>query len=139
MALVQLVERDHEGIRQAALEMLEESLDAEGRERIEKVAQQSDDPERILAASRKRTLPAGYYMWLEYIGELEKQLSAGVAISESDLPAADVAGLLALKSAREEFGRNHPPCRGCGKLLANFWDKACNECQREAAKNGKGF
>jgi hypothetical protein len=118
----------------AALELLEESIHGEELERVRRIAEQSADPEAVLAAGApRRSLAAGYYLWLvEYLVPLEAQMAAGVTIPEARIAAADLEGLAALKAAREEFDRKHPQCR-CGKRLANEWEKQCAECMAKAA------
>jgi hypothetical protein len=127
------VAQDAEGLRQAAAELLEDELDAPQREKNEKLAEQSGDPELVLRASRsKRTLSPGYYMWLDFVVlAIEEPLAAGIVLNESRLDADELLGLQIVRQARAEFRRNHPPCQGCGTPLRMPWDKCCSECSRK--------
>jgi fructose-specific component phosphotransferase system IIB-like protein len=129
------VAQDEEGLRQAAREVLEESFTAPARERNQRIAEQSEDPELVLRAGHEeRSLSPGYYLWLDYLAEaIEQPLEAGVSFGPADLLADELLGLSVLKEARAEFRRKHPPCRGCNRPLPNEWDKLCNDCQREIA------
>jgi len=134
------VYQDEEGLRTAALELLEEALDAPQREANEQLAEQSADPEKVLAAAApKRTLSPGYYVWLRYVAEeIAKPLEMGIVFREQDLDPEEFSTLVILAEARAKFQRMHPPCGGCGKLLHNEWDKTCNDCQRAKAASARG-
>lgn len=131
--------QDSEGLRIAAAEMFEESLDAEQREKNERLAEMSADPESVLRASQsKRTLSPGYYLWLVHcIETIEQPMEDGVTINGAELDADEMLALHILRHARAEFRRNHPPCDGCGRLLRNSWDKTCTQCMR--AKGAKAM
>jgi hypothetical protein len=126
---------DQEGLRAAALELMEEALEAPQREANERLAERVGDPERLLAAAAPdRALSPGYYMWLGYVAEsIAQPLEAGIAFRDADLLADEITTLTILNEARAKFRRMHPPCSGCGKPLRNEWDKTCNDCQRAAA------
>jgi hypothetical protein len=127
------VAKDFSGLKQAALELLEEARSAPERERLEWLAQRSANPNEILQASESnRTLSEGHYLRVAYLCELSEFLSMGVQLS-FDLDMTELRGMLSIAAARAEFDRAHPPCRGCGKRLENEWDKTCNDCQRAAA------
>jgi hypothetical protein len=134
------VSQDAEGLRMAALELMEDALDAGQREANEQLAEYSGDPELVLrAAQPKRTLSPGYYMWLGYVAEtIAEPLEAGIAFSEANVDADEILALGILSEARAKFRRMHPPCSGCGKPLRYEWDKSCNDCQRTAAAAGRG-
>lgn len=128
------VSQDGEGLRAAALELMEEALDAPQRAANERMADYAADPERMRSAANSRTLSPGYYLWLGYVAEsIAQPLEAGIAFRDADLLADEVTTLMILKEARAKFQRMHPPCSGCGKPLRYEWDKTCNDCQREAA------
>jgi len=131
------VAEDAQGLRQAYLEMLEESLDAPERERNERFAEMAANREALLRElPNKRTLSPGYYRWIGYIQEsIEMPLECGVTILESELDADELVGLAALRSARSEFRRLHPPCAGCGRSLPSADDRKCPECQRAEFEN----
>jgi hypothetical protein len=132
------VAQDADGLRTAALELLEEAFDAPERARIERMAENSGDPESVRAVNPVRTLAHGYYLWLGYVaGEIEQPLEAGVTFRDADLDAGELLGLSVLREARAEFRRKHPPCQGCGTPQRNEWDKMCGACRSEMAKRAK--
>ncbi len=133
------VSQDAEGLRVAALELMEDALDAPQREANEQLAEHAAEPEKIReAAEPKRTLSPGYYMWLGYVAEsIARPLEAGIAFRDADLGADEILALMILSEARAKFQRMHPPCSGCGKPLRYEWDKTCNDCQRAAAAAGR--
>lgn len=129
--------QDGEGLRIAAAEMFEESLDAEQREKTERLAEKSSDPELVMRAlPSTRTLSPGYYLWLVYcIETIEQPMEDGITIGGTELDADEMLALHILRRARAEFRSNHPPCAACGRPLRNAWDKTCSECTR--ANNAK--
>jgi hypothetical protein len=134
------VSQDEEGLRMAALELMEDALDAGQREANEQLAEHSVDPELVRAAAQpKRTLSPGYYMWLGYVAEaIAEPLEAGIGFRDADLGADEIVALGILSEARAKFRRMHPPCNGCGKPLRYEWDKSCNDCQRAGAAQARG-
>jgi hypothetical protein len=132
------VAKDFSGLRQAALELMEEARSAPERERLERLAQQSINTNEILqACAGKRSLADGYYARVGYLIELESFLSMGLQLS-FDLDMAELRGMQSIAAARAEFDRAHPPCKGCGVRLENEWDRSCNDCQRAAAAQARG-
>ena len=135
------VAKDFSGLKQAALELLEEERSAPARERVERQAQGAPNSNEILqtlqASASRRTLAEGYYARVGYLVELESFLRMGVQLS-FDLDMTELRGMLSIAAARAEFDRAHPPCRGCGVRLENEWDKTCNDCQRAAAAQARG-
>ena len=130
------VASDFSGLKRAALEMLEEVREGPRRERIERLAQSAANPEEIIEGSGvHRSLAEGFYGRVAYLFDLESFMGLGVE-PRFDLDMTEVRGLLAIASARAEFDRLHPQCRGCGVRLENEWDKTCGECSRE--KMGRG-
>lgn len=121
---------DEAGIRQAAVELLEEAMDAPERERIRQHAAMAANAERMLAElPQRRTLSPGYYDWVRYlIEEVEFRVDRGLAASAT-LDAKDVLGLRALHKARAEFQEKHPACRGCGKNLPDASARYCRDCE----------
>jgi len=127
------VPHDAEGLRQAALELLEESLESEERERIERLAEGAANAEAMRASLRaKRTLSPGYYIWLGFLlEEIEQPMSAGLSFRAADLDAEEMAGLRALHEARSDFRKAHPPCRVCGRPLHDSgFSSMCEACER---------
>lgn len=125
------VSEDCEGLKIAALELIEESLDAPERKR-------SANPEEMLARRRsKYKLADGYYIWLIYVmEEVETKLERGVR--ELQLDADELMALQVLSEARLEFWRLHPPCPGCGRPMMSSRDARCAECVHAAAKFATG-
>lgn len=120
------VERDAEGIRLAALEMLTDSLYVEERQRALRIADQSADPQAVRAAAApKREFACGYYGWVTYLFRLEAQIQVGI---QARFTAADLIGLMALREARMQFESEHPRCR-CGRRKKNAWNPTCGSCE----------
>ena len=133
------VYQDEEGLRTAALELMEETLEAPQREKNEQLAEYSSNPDAIRAATEKRTLSPGYYIWLHYVAEeIARPLEMGIVFHEQDLDPDEFSTLVILAETRAKFQRLHPPCSGCGKLLPNEWDRTCNDCQRAQAAAARG-
>jgi hypothetical protein len=127
------VAKDFCGLKQAALELLEEERSAPERERLERLALAAANSNEILEAIKgNRSLAEGYYARVGYLMELESFLGMGLRLS-FDLDMAELRGMQSVAAARAEFDRGHPPCKGCGVRLENEWDKTCNDCQRAAA------
>lgn len=131
------VARDGEGLRQAALELMEEAMDAPERERLERLAAMAKNSEAVLRdIPERRTLSPGYYMWITYVVEaIVGPMESGVAFREADLRVEEVLGLTALREARMRFRKEHPPCRDCGKALPNAGVKQCAECETADFQN----
>ena len=127
------VAQDAEGLKIAALELLEDGFAQPQREANERLAEISSDPESLLrAAPSKRTLSPGYYLWLGYVAEaIEGPLEAGISFHCADLDAGELVTLGVLREARAEFRKKHPPCQGCGRLLPTEWDNTCPDCARK--------
>jgi hypothetical protein len=119
------VERDTEGIRLAAVEMLTESLYVEERKRTLRAIEQSADPAAALkTAALDRKFACGYYIWVAYLFGIEDRIQAGISV---ELTAADATGLLALREARRQFDTEYPQCR-CGRRMKNVAEKAQGMC-----------
>ncbi len=133
------VAQDPEGLRMAALELLEESLNAAERARNERFAEIAVNSEAMLRMPDARTLSPGYYMWLGYVmEEIAQPLEAGIAFHHADLTAEEVMTLAIIGEARMKFQRLHPPCNGCGKPLADAaFGRTCGDCKSEAAAAGR--
>ncbi len=127
------VAKDFGGLKQAALELMEEARSAPERERLERLTLGAANSNEILQAmGSNRSLAEGYYVRVGYLMELGSFLSMGLQL-RFDLDMAELRGMQSIAAARAEFDRAHPPCKGCGKLLENEWDRSCNDCQRAAA------
>jgi len=126
------------GLKQAALELMEEVRSAPERERIERLAPWAANSSEILQASRSnRSLAEGYYARVGYLLELETFVGMGLQF-RFDLDMTELRGMLSVAAARAEFDRAHPPCKGCGVRLEKAWDRSCNDCQRAAAAAQRG-
>src|SRR5882724_3986395 len=124
------IARDYDGLKQAALEMLEEERSSEHRQRVERQAATAANGEAMLAAlGTERTLADGYYMRIGYLLELESMIHAGLHFEAKEMAMSKVRGLIAIESARAEFDRLHPRCRGCGTRLDDTLDNVCGDCR----------
>jgi hypothetical protein len=125
------VERDSDGIRLAALELMEESLYRDEYARTERIAAQTADPAAALAAVLpKRKFSPGYYVWVSYLLDLEMEMSFGVSVAAT-LASADITGLFAVREARRQFENEHPACR-CGRRMKGDAEKLqgmCDACK----------
>lgn len=105
-----VVAQDGPGIRKAALELLERSLNAKATERqLASVA--ADDLEQIAKIAPLGALPEGYYDWAEYLFWLRNKMNAGVRF---ELKADEAEGLTAIALAAQDFELKHPRCGMCG-------------------------
>jgi hypothetical protein len=127
------VAQDGEGLKLAALELLEESMDAPERARMEKLAATAANAQAILdSIPNRRTLSRGSYAWVTSIMECVVQpMESGVAFRLSDLDCEEMIAIRAIQEARAEFRRLHPPCRRCGRALPEIGLKFCVECEHE--------
>lgn len=128
--------QDEEGLRIAAAELFEEAFEAPALQENARTARASEDENPL--TPELRTLSPGYYLWIEFVLEtIEQPLEAGVEFREASLLPEELLTLRVLRQARQDFRRKHPPCRGCGKLLRNEWDKTCNDCEAAAAAEAR--
>src|SRR5258708_6692750 len=127
------VAQDGEGLRIAALELLEESMDAPERARLEKLAETAANSEAVRnSIPVRRTLSRGYYAWLTLMMECVIQpMESGVAFRLSDLDNEEMIAIRAVQEARAEFRTLHPPCRRCNRPLPETGLKFCGDCERE--------
>ena len=126
------VAEDFEGLRIAALELLEESFEAPETERLRRFAEIAANGAEMLAKlPQRRTLSPGYYIWLAAIQEsVVEPMEAGIAFGERDLLADEALALLAIRRARSDFNEAHPPCRGCGKPMRDAQASHCDGCEQ---------
>jgi hypothetical protein len=111
------VERDYEGIRQAAEDLLEYGLLRRAKSRC---AEQfhpdlAPDPETHLHLS------TGYYQWVAWLANL-------LDVPPQWLRLSELRGLIVLRSAREAFEAAHPRCTHCGEFLLKDWT-ICWNCR----------
>ncbi len=132
------IAHDLQGVRRAALELMEEALTAEEREamldRGWASAWESPDPaaavELIVSGSPQleRKLPAGYYEWAAYLFWLEQVRQIA---PEMPLAADELDGLVMLTHVRAAFEHEHPPCAGCGARQQTRFATRCRACGHE--------
>lgn len=122
------VPRDFEGIRQAAIELFEDSLVQREANRALDRAEGSSNRQRLEESFKSRlTLAAGYYSWVEYLMDLDGILAAGIQLPIEKLLDTEIHGLRMLRLARGEFSRRHPACGACGELNDRFAQQ-CSSC-----------
>lgn len=108
-----LVTQYMDGVRQAALELMEESLGAEDVERqLDNLSAQDADVSAIVKVLPVRTMADGFYDFASYILWIRSMIGSNV---EMQLKADEAEGLCAIESAWNEFERDHPSCPQCGK------------------------
>lgn len=120
------VSRDREGLRQAALEMAAEPLLRAEIKRARELAEGSPNGDRLMAEVQPaRSLSAAYYDRVRYLLWLERAMKVA-RFGPHDLTAAEMDGLEALASARNDFEEQFRKCR-CGALNRRD-DKKCRTC-----------
>lgn len=130
-----LVTQDMNGVRQAALEMMNESL------RADDLARQiqglmSDDDLAAYAVSLAKTVPvrsvaSGFYDYAAYLFWMRSMIDANVEIT---VLADEAEGLRAIEAARQEFERDHPACPQCGARQDSSTRIKCRSCRMEFKK-----
>jgi hypothetical protein len=99
------------GVRQAALELMVESLRAKDVERVlDNLRAQDADETTLSKALPVRALPDGYYDFAVYILWLRSMRDSGAGMT---IYADEAEGLRAIEEARQEFERDHPACPQC--------------------------
>lgn len=107
-----IVTQSMDGVRQAALELMKESLGAEDVERqIDNLRAQDADEATLAKVMPVRTMADGFYDFARHIMWIRQMINSGVEIS---IMADEAEGLCALEAARQEFERQHPACPQCG-------------------------
>lgn len=135
------VARDYDGLKQAALELLEESRSEPQNEKLRRVAEGAANREQILQGIvSHRTLAEGYYMRISYLLELESMIHIGVDLG--DLEMSEMYGLASIQHARREFDSTHPLCTGCQAVRLEQGETRCPECssaemRARAAQGGR--
>src|SRR5579864_3527926 len=132
-----VVSRDYEGLRIAAMELLEEqrtSRDQELRFRNLDLANTANADAVLEQMAHKRTVSDGYYMRVRYLFWLEGMLKLNAVIPELQVNEAE--GLEAVSAARNEFRSKYPPCGRCGFPNHKFIPR-CAECGAELAPKGR--
>jgi len=102
-----------DGVRQAALELMKESLGAADVERqLDNLCAQDADEATLAKVIPVRTMADGFYSYAAHILWMRKMIASNVEIS---VLADEAEGLCAIEDAVHEFERDHPPCPKCGK------------------------
>jgi|SRR5882672_2991104 len=121
-----VVTQDIVGIRQAALDLMEESLRAEDVQRVlDNLGLQNASDSTIAKALPVRKLPAAYYDFATYLMWMRGVIDSNVNIS---VMADEADGLRAIQSARYEFERNHPACPRCDARQYSSTPMMCRKC-----------
>lgn len=131
------VERDAEGLRRAGRELFEESFFEDAMQPV--LDRLGDDPEaceRLLAERPPRTLSPGYYDRCAYLLDLGAAMETGAAYAAEQLSRHDVVGLQAIRKAKLEFEREHPACGVCGTRQDNRFMVQCKSCRTKFAGRG---
>jgi len=130
--------KDREGLRHAALEMLDEMREQQ-RERDQNSGDRVDDRATLSPATKtRRTLSPGYYMLLgRVMDEADAQLKAGIPHSEIALDEDDLLAWSILEELCAEFVKKYPACSMCGAPLRDWQEGTCAACG-EALKSSKG-
>jgi len=128
------VARDTEGLRMAALGLLEEAYQ---RECIKSAVQRADAETRARALDDMdpRTLSPGYYGQAAYLFDLATMFELGISYGPADLTREDVIGLVAIRSAKAEFEREHPSCPRCGVRQDNCFTAQCRGCHMKLRRD----
>jgi len=123
------VANDGEGVKQAVLELFEESLrEPDLKRSLERLKPAMDEFETVVKFAGDRRLSPGYYTRAFYLIWLRGRLEVGVTF---DLYADEADGLLALAAARGEFETNHPACCYCGARQLYKTARRCRACSKE--------
>jgi len=120
-----IVTQSMDGIRQAALELMEESLGAEDVERqLDNLCAQDADEATLEKVIPVRTMADGFYEFASYLLWVRGILDANVEMS---ITADDAEGLRALEAARQQFERDHPACPQCGTRQYSSTEMRCRK------------
>jgi hypothetical protein len=121
-----IVSRDTESIRQAALELMVESLKREDTERqLGALHDQDAGPEMLLKIVPARKLANGFYDYAAYLMWLRGMIEADVKLP---ILADEAEGLVAIRVARQEYEQAHPACPGCGARQYSTKPIHCRKC-----------
>jgi NADH pyrophosphatase NudC (nudix superfamily) len=130
-----IVTQHMNGIRQAALELMVESLGADDTARqIESIM--ADDDLMAYAVSLAKTVPVrtvadGFYDYAAYLFWIRSMIDADVELT---VLAEEAEGLRALAVAQQEFERDHPGCPQCGARQYSSTAMRCRSCRMEFRK-----
>jgi hypothetical protein len=117
------VTQDIDEVRQAALELMVESLKAEDVERqINNVLLDDDGLAALAKLMPRRSLTDAYYVYAEYLMWLRAMRDADVDV---EILADEAEGLRAIEAARQEYEREHPACPECGTRQYSRFAVSC--------------
>lgn len=121
--------RDREGLKQALIQLMEESW---AFRRVESRLDSASDAtrEKLLLDLPERALSPAYYLLGDYLIWLASCLEA-VGASLPDATAFEANGLAILGGARNKFESDHPPCWSCGERQESKLDLQCWNCGAE--------
>jgi hypothetical protein len=129
-----IVTTDIPGIRQAALELLVESLREEDVERqLDSLREQDAAPEILAKLAPRRTLADAYYEYAAYILWLRGKRADGIDI---EVLADEAEGLSTIEDALREYDRAHPCCPRCGFRQYSATTMLCRKCGLNFRKAG---
>jgi hypothetical protein len=123
-----IVSQDMESVRQAALELMVESLKEEdtGRQLGSLLQQESEvAPETLIKIVPARKLASGFYEFAAYLMWLRGMNEADVELT---IFADEAEGLLALRAARQDFEQSHPACPRCSVRQYSSTPIVCRKC-----------
>ncbi|MDR3723263.1 MAG: hypothetical protein P4K83_02085 [Terracidiphilus sp.] len=130
------VVRDREGVRMALEEIFEQDYTrALLRRQLE--GANAETLANLESRVPPRTLSPGYYSFADHLLRLEAEQKAGIALEARDAADFEVAGLLALGSARAAFEANHPECTRCGARQSSRFGVSCHRCGAKFERKGK--
>lgn len=124
---------DFDGLKIAAIELLEEGFAEKRIERFRARAQGVENMDDIVrSVMPRRSLAEGFYRRASYLGWLVRAIDAGERFS---LFADELIGIVAVRAAELEYERNHPSCNQCGEPLPARDAAGCEAC---GARQRKG-
>ena len=104
------VTQDIDGVQQAALELMVESLKEADVDRQVSNLGEDATPEQLAKLMPRRTLADAYYDYASYLLWIRGKLEAGV---ELEILADEADGLTAVAAAWQEYEHSHPACPRC--------------------------
>lgn len=130
-----IVTQDMDCVRQAALELMVESLEADNCARqIQSIMSEQDLMAYAVSLAKMvplRTVAAGFYDYASYLFWVRSMMDVNVDIQ---ILAEEAEGLRAIEAARYDFERDHPPCPQCGARQYSSTPIKCRSCRMEFKK-----
>jgi ribosomal protein L40E len=123
--------RDTVTLRAAALEFFRLALYEEEMEELTRRVRHAQNADRArLAREPGLTYADGYYVAIDYLLTIEEMKEQGCDIT---FRIDELRALAAVRSARTEFQREHPPCPRCSTLNA-LGAQRCRKCGEQLIK-----